>query len=109
MPTRIGTIWAQFNNWHWASIFHYITVRPNHRDITSTSALTYFSTTEKPGDPPWLIQGYAGIKHIVSNGTFEEFEPPKPCIQRDDVTEIKFRAGAYKSTVYACHKIDYWN
>ncbi len=109
MATRIGTIWAQYNNWHWASFNHIITVRPNNRDITAASAITGFSTNNKPDDKPWLIVGAAGIKHVVSNGTFEEFSSLKPYIQRDNVTEIRFQVFSFEATTVAHQKIDYWN
>ena len=105
MPTRFGSIWAQYNGWHWTSGPDIImTLRPNNRDITAVSALTTYSTSK---NDHW---GETGIWQIVSNGTSESFNDKfLPRIQRDNVTEISFRSRVTDCTIFARHKIDYWS
>jgi hypothetical protein len=102
MPTRTGSIWAQYVGYHWVyNSSHTITVNPANRDITADSAI---SLNVGSG---W---GECGIWRIVSNGHLEEFDPPLPSIMRDNVTQIVFRVRASSSTrVWARHVINYWN
>ena len=104
MPTRIGSIWAQYNGWHYTNGDHMLTIRPNNRDITAGSAISTYFTSR---NDHW---GGTGIWQIVSNGTREEFNDILfPRIQRDNVTEIVFRTQAYDCMVHARHKVDYWS
>lgn len=104
MPTRIGTIWAQYVGYHWVyDSSHTITVQPQSRDITADSAMSLYYTNR---NDHW---GETGIWRIVSNGTLEEFDPPLPRIKRDNVTMIVFRTRASSGTrVHGRHVINYW-
>lgn len=104
MPTRIGSIWAQYNGWHWTNGDHILTIRPNNRDITADSAISAYGTTR---NDHW---GETGIWQIVTNGTRHEFNDRyRPRAQNDNVTEIRFRTRTSDCTVFARHKIDFWS
>lgn len=103
MPTMNGTIFAQ---WVGYSIVtnssHTIDVRPNNRDITTTSALGLYSS----GSGGHF--GEAGVWRIVSNGVQEEFDPPLPRIRRFNVTRVIFRTRAADCSIRGTHQINYW-
>ncbi len=103
MPTRTGTIWAQYVGYSVVNdSAHTIQVNPNNRDITTSSALAMISAGRG--------SHYAecGVWRIVSNGQFEEFDPPLPRIKRDNVTSITFRTRCAECAVRGQHQINYW-
>ena len=104
MPTKTGTIWAQWMSSHWVrNTVQTVSVSPKNRDITADAAIAMLMATRREH---W---GEAGISQIVSNGINETFNPPVPRIQRDNVTQITFRVAATDdSRVWARFAIFYW-
>lgn len=104
MPTKHGTIWAQYVGFSVVhpGNSHTIQVNPNNRDITTCSAISQISAGRKSHFAE------CGVWRIVSNGLLEEFDPPLPRIQRDNVTSITFRTRTSECTVHGQHQINYW-
>ena len=103
MAVQLGTIWAQ--EVVYSSVaggVHTIHMAPNHRDITTNSAISLIVT----GGTNWAE---TGIVQIVSNGINETFDPPRPVIQRSNVTEMTFRTASTGNRVYARHVVYYGN
>lgn len=103
MPTMNGTIWAQYVGYSVVTNSnHTIEINPNNRDITTTSAIALHSA----GRGSHFAE--AGVWRIVSNGTFEEFDPPLPRIRRFNVTQIVFRTRSSGCSIRGTHQINYW-
>ena len=104
MPTIFGNNFAQFVGYSVVTDSqHTIEVTPSNRDITTTSALALHSA----GGGSHFAE--AGVWRIVSNGVFEEFDPPLPRIRRFNVTQIVFRTRCIGCSVRGTHQINYWN
>lgn len=104
MPSISGNIWYQ---WVGYSIvehdIHTITLYPGNRDITAEAAIAFQRDT---GGTDWTE---AGISGIVSNGVYESFNPPLPRIQRNNVTQIIFRAASTSGVLARCrYVLNYW-
>ncbi len=103
MPTRFGTIFAQWGGWQFVSNTSLTaTIRPNSRDITASAAISRYVTTKNDHF------GQVGILSVVSNGAPENFSPVRPHIQRDNVTEIRFRSESSDVSLRTNLRIDYW-
>ncbi len=102
MATKFGSVWAQWVGWLGAENATFThQVNPNNRSVTITSGITLRSAGNG-----WVE---AGVFQIVSDGQFEEFDPPIPNISRDNVTQIVFMTRASGCWVRASHEITYWN
>ena len=126
MAGKAGTIWAQ-SLW-WSSTYSsksFQVVLAGPRNITAYSTLSGYSFV-LPGhttkaEPPALCYGETGIAwYLTSEGgavhrfpTVGDFDPWKPFILADNVTQLKFRlkAGLVDqgvSYVRALHVINYF-
>lgn len=103
MPTRLGTIFAQWGGWQYVQNTSLTaTIRPQNRDITASAAISRYVATRR------AHFGQVGILSIVSNGSNETFSPVRPHIQRDNVTEIRFRSESSDVNLRTNLRIDYW-
>jgi hypothetical protein len=103
MPTKFGSIWAQFIDWRFAqNTIHTYEVRPNHRSVTAEAAISLITSTGS-------YWGETGISRVVSSSGNETFNPPSPSVSRTGVTLIEFRTAASNALVRARHVIHYWD
>lgn len=114
MPTKQGSIWAQFVQGTFASNADFtFSVHPNSRDITAYSSINRYDFFT-PGHswsanvPPHLFVAFAGISRVVSSGVTENFNTPLQFVKRNNVTEIRFRTFAGDVSIHAVHIINYW-
>lgn len=104
MATKYGSVWAQWVGWLGAeNASHTYQANPNNRSVTIKSGITLHV---KRSSSHWAD---AGVFQIVSNGQFEEFDPPLPSISRNNVTQIVFMTRASGCWARASHEITYWN
>ncbi len=104
MATKFGSVWAQWVGWLGSSnASHTHQVNPNNRSVTIKSGITLHKAG---GGSHWAD---AGVFRIVSNGQFEEFDPPVPNISRNNVTQIVLMTRASGCWARASHEITYWN
>lgn len=90
MPTMTGSIWAQNIGFRIVTgpLSDNVTLGFNNRDITADAALSLLTHTTSN------IWVECGFSRVISNGQLEEFDPPLPRLQRNNVTSITFRTSA---------------